>query len=305
MKRSPRISLGLPVYRGEDYLRAAVSSLQQQSFDDFELVISDNNSPDETGSIARELAADDSRIRYVCHEENIGAHRNYNSILPLVRGEYFKWMAHDDLLAPHFLARCVDALDNDPGVVLAFTQALEINETGVVVGEITSTQDYDSPSPYSRLHSYIADGTKIPQIFGLFRRSALAQTPLLGSYPKSDTVFMYELAMRGRFCTIEEPLFLNREHQGRQGQLALRDRTKWYFPDREAPLLPRWSQLRGFYSAIHRVSMPASEKFRCYGFASVWATRHASEFVGDVVYRGRYEAASLVGIANSFRHPDD
>lgn len=294
MTRSPRISLGLPVYRGADYLRDAVTSLQHQSFEDFELVISDNASPDETGEIARELAISDPRIRYVCHEENIGAHRNYNSILPLVHGEYFKWMAHDDLMAPDFLARCVDALDNSPEAALAFTQALEIDEDGEVLGDISSTQDYGASSPYLRLRSYVADGTKIPQIFGVFRRSVLAKSPLLGSYPKSDTVFMYEMAMRGQFCTIDAPLFLNREHRARQGHLAMRDRTKWYFPDRDAPLLPRWSQLRGFYAAIHRVPMSASEKSKCYGFASFWAMRHARDLGGDLLYRGRYEADALI-----------
>jgi hypothetical protein len=127
---------------------------------------------------------------------------------------------------------------------------------------------------------------------------------LLGSYPKSDTVFMYEMAMRGRFGTIDEPLFLNRDHEARQGHLAMRERTTWYSPDRSAPLLPRWSQLRGLYSAITRVPMPTVDRIRCYGFATYWSARHADELVGDILHRGRYQVGMFAGSLTDREHRD-
>ena len=159
-------------------------------------------------------------------------------------------MAHDDVIAPTFLARCVAELDADPGASLAFADSMQIDASGNPGAALSSNQSYDDSSPYRRLRSYVSDRTKIPQVFGVIRRSVLEATPLLGSYPKSDTVLMYEMAMRGRFAKVEEPLFLNREHPDRQGRLGLRERTTWYHPDRTTPVLPRWSQLWGFLRAV-------------------------------------------------------
>ena len=115
----PRVTIGLPVYNGQNYLVETLESLLAQTYTDFELVISDNASTDRTEAICRQYAAGDARIRYYRNDENIGASANYNRAFELGRGEYFKWAAHDDLLAPTYLERCVEVLDANPDVVLA------------------------------------------------------------------------------------------------------------------------------------------------------------------------------------------
>ena len=286
----PRLTIGLPVFNGGAYIGAAVESVLRQTFENFELVVSDNNSSDGTVEIVQQAAAGDPRVRIRSHPTNIGAHNNYNSILPLSNAEYFKWMAHDDLLAPTYLERCVEALDRHPEVVLAFSNAAQIDENGEELGSLASKQIYDSPSAYSRMRAYMADSTRIPQVFGVFRRSALSESHLLPSYPKSDTVFMCEMAMLGRWIVIEEPLLLNREHPERQGRLPLRDRTHWYFPGRSAPLLPRWDQWGGMLTVAWTVPMPAWDKAKCLGFATYWGLRHYRELAKDLTHRVTYEA---------------
>ena len=58
-------------------------------------------------------------MRYVRNAKNVGVARNFNGLFRLASGRYFKWAPHDDVLAPEFLARCVDALDADPAVAIA------------------------------------------------------------------------------------------------------------------------------------------------------------------------------------------
>src|SRR4030066_62015 len=87
----PTVSIGMPVYNGEPYIRAALESLLAQTFTDFELIISDNASTDATESICREYAARDSRIDYVRHEKNQGASANFQFVLDQARGEFFIW----------------------------------------------------------------------------------------------------------------------------------------------------------------------------------------------------------------------
>src|SRR5947209_962278 len=115
---SPRVSIGLPVYNGAQYLREAVESILDQTFMDFELVISDNGSSDDTELICRQYAEKDQRIRYYRYETNRGPGWNSHHVFELSRGEYFKWLAHDDRCAPQFLEKCVGALDANRSAVL-------------------------------------------------------------------------------------------------------------------------------------------------------------------------------------------
>ena len=96
----PRVSIGLPVYNGDNYLAETLDSILAQTFTDFELIISDNGSTDRTEAICRRYAAQDHRVRYVRNPSNLGAARNYKRAFELARGEYFKWNGHDDPLAP-------------------------------------------------------------------------------------------------------------------------------------------------------------------------------------------------------------
>ncbi|MDQ3781458.1 MAG: glycosyltransferase family 2 protein [Actinomycetota bacterium] len=282
MTGGPRLTVGVPVRNGANFIRPALDSLLVQTYRDFAVLVSDNASTDGTVAIVEEYMERHPNIHLQRHPVNIGAHRNYNALVTASTGELFKWMAHDDLIAPTFLAECVARLDADPGASLAFANSGQIDEEGRVTGDLASSENYVDPSPYRRLRSYVADHTKIPQVFGVMRRSVLEATPLLGSYPKSDTVLMYEMAMRGRFAMVDEPLFLNRDHPSRQGRLGLRERTAWYHPDRSSPLLPRWNQLRGFTAATLRVPMPASDKVRCVAFALWWGVRHGLELGGEI-----------------------
>lgn len=294
MTRSrPRVSLGLPVYNGADYLRATLDSVRAQTYSDWELVISDNASTDGTIDIIHEFAAADDRISYRVHPENIGAHRNYNSIVSEVSGEYFKWLAHDDIIAPTFLERCGAILDERPEVVLVFARTVQIDDDGIEIGEMRSTVSYETDSPYERLRAYIGDRMKSPQVFGLMRRSTLLETSLLRHYRASDFTFVQEMALRGRFAYIDEPLFLYRFHAQRHSASSAQEQVQWYNPGRQAPMLWHWSQLGGLLDSIRRVPISPGDKLRSTLLAGKWAVRHGGDLAGEVTERGKYEAGKL------------
>ncbi len=93
----PLVSIGLPVYNGENYLEEAIRSILAQTYTHFELIISDNGSTDRTQEICEFYAERDLRIRYYRNKENLGAAWNYNQTFHLAKGKYFKWAAHDDI----------------------------------------------------------------------------------------------------------------------------------------------------------------------------------------------------------------
>jgi glycosyltransferase involved in cell wall biosynthesis len=283
-KHGPRVSIGLPVYNGENYLTETLDSILAQTFTDFELIISDNASTDGTEAICRKYAAQDARIRYVRNASNLGAARNYNHVFELARGEYFKWNGHDDPLAPLFLARCVEVLDRDPGVVLCFARSRAIDERGQDhdVGALTARTfalkpQLGSPQAHVRFyHTVVADH---PQgaIFGLIRRSVLAQTALIGSYRMSDLALLGELALRGRFHQVSETLQGRRFHaqQGRNVYKSAHLREMWFDPDRSQTRHHPYLRLfREHLNAVRRAAPDARTRSICYGYMSLWVVKY-------------------------------
>ena len=115
---TPRLSIGLPVFNGADYLEEALRSILAQTFTDFELVISDNASTDGTEDICRAYAMKDRRVKYHRNPKNIGATQNWYRVFDLSCGEYFASAAHDDLYAADYMEKCISVLDRDPSIIV-------------------------------------------------------------------------------------------------------------------------------------------------------------------------------------------
>src|SRR5258708_23576621 len=139
----PLVSIGLPVFNGEEYLREALDTLTAQDYGNFELIISDNASTDRTATICRDYAAKDPRIVYFCNETNVGPLKNSARVLDIATGKYFMLAAHDDVWGPSYLTNCVAALEDDPLKVLCCTSLRFINGTGT--GIDIPSEKYDNP----------------------------------------------------------------------------------------------------------------------------------------------------------------
>ena len=125
------VSIGVPVYNGERYLADALTAISDQTYPNFEVIVSDNASTDLTQEICEEFTRSDDRFRVVRHEENLGASPNFNYVVHEAKGPYFKWATDDDLIAPTFLETCVAALDAAPAdVALVYPKTILIDEDG-------------------------------------------------------------------------------------------------------------------------------------------------------------------------------
>jgi glycosyltransferase involved in cell wall biosynthesis len=111
LSAAPAVSICIPTYRGAAHIAETIDSALAQTFADFELVIVDDASPDETGQVVARYR--DARLRYVRSEHNAGVEENWNRCLRFARGRYFKLLPHDDLIAPDCLARQVAVLEAD------------------------------------------------------------------------------------------------------------------------------------------------------------------------------------------------
>src|SRR5580658_8950940 len=131
MSTVPRLSVGLPVYNSSAYVAQSIDAILGQTFEDFDLIISDNASTDDTGDICRQYVKQDSRVRYFRQPRNVGLAPNHNFCVERAQAPLFKWAAGDDLYARDLLEKCVAALDANPKVVLAhsWTAMIDGNAT--------------------------------------------------------------------------------------------------------------------------------------------------------------------------------
>lgn len=288
----PRVSIGLPVYNGEDFLAEAIESVLNQTFTDWELIISDNASTDRTAEICQRYAECDGRVRYVRAASNRGAAWNYNRVVELARGEYFRWLAADDCLAPSLLEKSVFVLDSYPQVVVAFSWTQDIDEQGNFLEVKQSTVGSDRAQPHERFRglSTVVPWHNCEEVFGLIRTNLLRKSVMIDSYTDSDRTLLAQLGLYGPFYEIPEPLFRHRMH-GNSSVVVnpdSHDRAAWFDPQLRGKLvLPAWRQWYELFGVVRRSPVKGTERLRCYGEFLRWTKRRRKYLWGDLRYAAR------------------
>jgi Glycosyl transferase family 2 len=217
---TPLVSVGIPTFNRPEGLAATLANIRTQSYDNLEIIISDNASPDpRVAEIARTAAAIDPRVSYSCASSNAGAKANFELVLTKSSGVFFMWAADDDAWCDEFIERCV-------GVHLASERPLS-----VVAMEASYESEKGLYPPFwegQYFHRNVGDTTPFERIkraflgnygnlvYGVIRRAALiwqgGENPITGFIgPSSNEIgFILQLAQRGDFRVIPEVGFRKR-----------------------------------------------------------------------------------------------
>jgi glycosyltransferase involved in cell wall biosynthesis len=276
MTTVPRLSVGLPVYNGEQFLAESLDSLLAQTFEDFELIISDNASTDGTADIARRYVRQDSRVRYVRLPENVGCANNHNHVVDESRGELFKWASDDDLYARDLLRRCVDLLDEHPGAVLAHSWTAMIDSAGDVTAAVRYPLASSAASTPERFRSLLfANGGDDDG--AVIRSHVLRSVAPHGSYHHADRTIVAELALHGPFLQVEDWLYFRRDHPNRSERAnpTVRSRCANLDPRRANRFRHPVARLMaeyvwGYASAIRRAPLTPAGRRECYRYLAQW-----------------------------------
>ena len=216
-----KVSIGLPVYNGEDFLKYAIDSLLSQTFRDFELIISDNASTDTTPKICQEYVLRDKRIRYIRQNKNMGALWNFNFVLKQSNKEYFIWVSSDDKLHPEFLEKNIDILEKNKNVVCSIGDVIY---SDVINYEFKLNNDTKKifrqkyvKSTYGTYESKVRTYLKFFQasmIYGLYRRDKLQKSITINKiFLAFDLSIILNVLKYGDFHVIDENL-LHRYNKG-------------------------------------------------------------------------------------------
>ena len=178
----------------------------------------------------------------------------------LASGEFFRWHAHDDLLAPGLIELLVSELDADDSVVLAHSWTRFIDADGAPLEVFCDDLRATSVRPADRLREVVRRLTFCNAVFGLVRSDVLARTARIGEFPGSDVPLLYELAVLGRFAVLPEELFLRRPGNSLKTNRSNRALAAWFGPSARGARLPSFWLWLGSVRAIARSPYPVAER---------------------------------------------
>jgi glycosyltransferase involved in cell wall biosynthesis len=276
MNAVPKLTIALPVYNGEKYLAGSLDALLGQDYEDFELIISDNASTDDTANICHRYEKQDSRIRYVRQSRNVGCAPNHNFAVGQAKGELFKWASDDDLYARNMLSSCVAALDEYPHVVLANCWTAMIDGSGNVTKAVYYSVATSATRTPERFRSMMFDGW-FDDIGGVIRTEVLRRTSLLGSYHLADRALTTEIGLHGPFYQVQDWLYFRRDHPDR-AERAYPSVRNWCtnLDPRRAnrlrhPTVRLYSEyVWAYVAAIRQAPLSSAERSECYRYLARW-----------------------------------
>jgi glycosyltransferase involved in cell wall biosynthesis len=290
---APRLSIGMPVRNGEQWVARAITSLLEQDFEDFVLVVSDNGSTDGTATVVQDLAARDPRVRYVRQPVDHGGAWNFNEVFRLrdPGSEFFKWAAADDRHRPGFLSATIAVLDAQPDVVVAHCRTVDV--VGAAQEEVLAPESPEGHDPdvVRRFRAYTHHRHSAFQQFGVIRAAVLEQTALLAPFSDSDLSLLAEISLHGRLVDVDEVLFERYVHdsQSTATHRTRRQRMAWFDPDAadRVVLLPTAMMGRELLRAIDRAPLTAAQRRGCRRQLLGWVADSRLRFANDVASSAR------------------
>lgn len=212
-----KVTIGLMVYNEAAYVRETIRSIQQQAFQDFEIVVGDNASTDGSSEIIAELAEQDKRIVHIKRPYNIGALQNWNDIVIQAKGEYFVLAGGHDLWSENYLESLVEELENSNNAVLAFCKTQWLDDQGNELPIPTSILDTSGMSSLGKYVSLMFANQHY--LYGMTRVAAMRQTRLQLDILGSGEIYLQELAQLGDFVLVENERWFRRKNRSTEKEM--------------------------------------------------------------------------------------
>lgn len=268
----PLVSIGMPVYNGENYINEAIESILNQTYKNIELIISDNASTDRTKEIVSEFIKTDQRITFHQFEKNYGAAKNFNKTFYISKGKYFKWAAHDDLINQNYIEKCVQILEQNEQVGLCHSYNAQIdsknNKLDVLhYDQICFATGSNFKNYLKFLYNFKFGQDDADIVNGIFRSNILSETKLIAPYNSADMILVAEIIIRSKIYIIKEALCSKRIHEKRSvsANTSNQDIALWFDTSNSKKTIP----LITWYIELNRIIKQSD--FTLFGKLIAWA----------------------------------
>jgi glycosyltransferase involved in cell wall biosynthesis len=252
-KTVPEVSIGMPVFNGEGSICRALDSLLSQTFVNFELLISDNASTDNTGEICKRYAKKDKRIVYIRQPENIGIGYNFLYVLKHSRGKYFMWAPVDDIWAPDFIRENLQSFKLDHTIIASVSKVKFLdsgtpsNDTYPLMGSVSDNIVKFLKMPY-----------KNSRFYSLFKRDILCQCSDDIHFYGHDCEIVIKTLIYGKYYEVDKfLLFRSLNGLSAKGLKYNLELNKTRLIDRIFPMFAFTAKI------LKDEIIPMSVKFRC------------------------------------------
>jgi glycosyltransferase involved in cell wall biosynthesis len=293
--KTPTVSVAMPIYNSEKYLAESIESHLQQTYQDFELILTDNASTDRSEEICRSYTAKDSRVKYHRNPQNLGAAGNFRRGFELSTGLYFRWSPSDDLISPNLLQSAVDVLNHEPSIFVAYPRTKLIDDKGSITGDFDEHLHLMDERPSERWKAARRNIRLGNLHYGLCRADTLRKTGLLRNYTGGDFPLIAEMSLYGKFFEIPGAFFYRRMHE--KASSAMKDGgdvMALYDPKKRDKLfLYNWVHLGAHIKSIARAPISLSEKVHAYSFEARWLIWGRREFLRELATAARHPVRKL------------
>lgn len=219
-KAGPKVSICIPSYNYGHFISQAIDSVLAQTFIDFELIIFDNCSTDNTKEVAKAYVDRDVRISYFCNKTNIGMVGNWNECIKIAQGEYIKILCADDLLTPDCIEKCVQVLEENPAVTLVSSARLLVTRSLEPIKSLSYSSKFEIVDGQVATRRCLLEWNVIGEpTAALFRKACLTCGFNPNYRQAADVEMWFNLLKKGQYAYIPDTLCLLRMHEDQTTKL--------------------------------------------------------------------------------------
>lgn len=208
----PLVSIGIPAYDEGKYISDTIESVLSQTYNNIELIISDNCSTDDTTQKVKEIQVKYPEVRLVEQKKNIGAIQNFNFLKKEAIGDYFMWLGGHDIILPNYVEECLALFEKNSELILVYSKAKFFSQ---------NKESYQNRDAHADLKTIgldpvngamkVLNPSLCTAIHGVFDAKK-GKTNLLRNIPIGpDNVFLFEIALLGEFDEVNDYLYFRRE----------------------------------------------------------------------------------------------
>ncbi len=218
----PLVSICIPVYNEEKYLEKTLDCIQKQTYENFEVLIFDNNSTDRTVEICREFSKDD-RFRIFRNRVNIGQINNFNRCYGVAAGEYVCLRSGNDPMMPDFIEKLVAPMRDDARVGLTYARCRFFDAQSRVRRSLPDFHYFstDVDDPVQSATTVMMRFALACMVFGLYRRDLIERLEPFRFFFGSDAIFVCEASLYASITCVDEELHFSRMHGQRKNLVNL------------------------------------------------------------------------------------
>jgi len=214
-----KITIGLPVYNGGDFIKNRIENILSQNYEDFELIISNNASTDNTDEVCKQFKNRDNRIKYFTHKKNEGALWNFQFVLDESNTPYFVWAGADDIWDQNFLKENIGFLEKNQNFIGSISQVEKFGESNQrelssnrIIKNIIKQFKFskygavEATGNYKRKSKIYLQNNSAQAVYGIFRTSNLKKSMINKLFLGMDLVIILNVLKYGDYHVIPKKL---------------------------------------------------------------------------------------------------